>query len=39
MKELKTFGEEINGEYRVRNRAAGVVINDVNETSYIFLSN
>jgi len=39
MKELKTFGEEINGEYRVRNRAAGIVINDVNEMILMNLTN
>jgi len=28
MKKLNTFGKEINGGYRERNRAAGIVLND-----------
>ena len=39
MKKLNTFGEEINGVFTERNRAAGVVLNDKKEVILMNLTN
>lgn len=39
MKKLNTFGEEIKGSFRERNRATGIVINDRKEIILINLTN
>lgn len=39
MKKLNTFGEEIKGSFRERNRATGIVINDKKEIILMNLTN
>jgi len=39
MKKLNTFGEEIKGNFRERNRATGIVINDKKEIILMNLTN
>ncbi|WP_304942172.1 NUDIX domain-containing protein [Vallitalea guaymasensis] len=39
MKKLNTFGEEIKGSFRERNRAAGIVLNDKKEIILMNLTN
>lgn len=39
MKKINTFGEEINGDFRERNRATGIVLNDKKEVILMNLTN